>query len=181
MNEGTQGQTEMLEHRAAFVQSLLQADPYVRKRIFDTLEKYYAQDFENGRAGRKVYDVLYSAVRDADEPDALKEFENRFLPLLKRAGSPRKAKSASGTATGEDQTATEQNRRGGWAGALCAGVLVVGGLAVGLVVLDSFLPNPPMRAKLPVSAAQVADPIRTITEVEPAQAIQVDQARPSEQ
>src|SRR5262249_1560615 len=162
--------TEMLEHREAFIQTL-RAGPHVRKSIFDTLEACYAEDFKSGRMGRKVYDVLYSAVRDADEPDALKEFENRFLPLLTQATPPRNAKGGSAATAGEDQTTTDYKRFGGWAGALGAVALVVSGLAVGLVVLNTLVPDPPTRMKSAGSRAQVTEPIRTITEVEPPPAI----------
>jgi hypothetical protein len=161
----------MLEHRDAFIQTL-RAGPHVRKRIFDTLEQRCAEHFGSGRVGRNLYDVLYSAVHDAAVPEAVKEFENRFLPLLNRPRSP------PAEITDQDRTATDINRvgGGGWNAALCAGAVVIGGLAVGLIVLNTLLPKPPTRTKPPVSHAQVTEPARaTITEVEPAQAIEADQ------
>jgi hypothetical protein len=171
--------TDVLEHRGAFIQTL-QAGPHVRKHIFDTLEERYGQDFESGRMGRKVYEVLYSAVQDAGVPEAVKEFENRFLPLLDRSRSCGNGKTGTAAAKGEDEIARHQNRPGGWAAALCAVVLVVGGLAVGLVFLNTLLPDPPTRMKTPVSRAQVTNPIRTITEAQPEHAIAGDEVRASE-
>ena len=130
------------------------------------------------RLGRNLYDVLYSAVQDAAVPEAVKEFENRFLPLLNRPRSLLEAERGAAEITDQDRTATDNNRVGGWGwnAALGAGVAVVGGVAVGLIVLNTLVPKPPARTKPPVSHAQVTEPARaTITEVEPAQAIHADQ------
>jgi hypothetical protein len=164
---------ELLEHREAFIQTLRDG-PHVWKRIFDTLEASCAQDLESGRGNRNLYEVLYSAVHDAGEPEALKEFENRFLPLLNRSRSRSKAKSSGAAIADEDPTSSDHNRVRGWTAPLCAVVLVVGGLAVGLIVLNTLMPDPPSRIKSPVSRAQVIEPIRTITEVEPAQPIEAE-------
>src|SRR5258705_13755654 len=117
----------MLEHRDAFMQTL-RAGPNARKRIFETLEQRCAQHLGSDRAGRNLYDILYSAVHDAGVPEAVKEFENRFLPLLNRPRSPLKAERGPAATTDQDRTATDNNRVGGWGwnGALCAGTVVVG-------------------------------------------------------
>ena len=178
----------MLEHRDAFIQTL-RAGPQVRERIFDTLEERCGQHLANDQAGRDLYDVLYSAVHDAAVPEAVKEFENRFLPLLKRTRSSLEAESGRAELTDQDRTATDNNRVGGWgwSGVLCAGVVVIGGLAVGLIVLNALAPEPPTRTKPAVSHAQATEPARpaiteVITEVEPAPApaIQADEDQPSE-
>jgi hypothetical protein len=167
----------MLEHREAFIQTL-RAGPHARKRIFDTLEQRCAQHLGSDRVGRNLYDVLYSAVHDAAVPEAAKEFEIRFLPFLNRPRPLLEAERGPDEITDQDRTATDNNRVGGWGwnAALGAGMVVIGGLALGLILLNTLVPKPPTRTKPPVSHAQVTEPARaTITEVEPEQAIQADQ------
>jgi len=54
----------VFEHQAAFME-MLRVGRDMRKRMFDTLEERHAQDFQNGKAGMKLYEELLSAVRDA--------------------------------------------------------------------------------------------------------------------
>jgi hypothetical protein len=124
----------MLKHRDAFIESL-RHQPEMRRRIFDTLEQRFKQDFAADRAGKNLYDALHAAVRDADVPGLEKEFEWRFLPLLKgRTPSPK-------------VEAVEAARGAGWIAPLVA-VAVVGVVAVvGLVVLDRVMANHPTRAE----------------------------------
>jgi hypothetical protein len=72
----------MLQHQAEFVNALRSG--CMRERLFDTMERCYAQDFGNGRAGKGFYEQLLSAVRAAGAPEAIKEFETRFSPFLNR-------------------------------------------------------------------------------------------------
>src|SRR5258708_33259142 len=54
----------------------------MRERLFATMERCYAHDFGNGRAGKGLYERLLSAVRAAGSPEATGEFETRFSPFL---------------------------------------------------------------------------------------------------
>jgi len=71
----------VLEHQAEFVNAL-RGGREMRERLFDTMERCYAHDFGNGRAGKGFYEQLLSAVRAAGSPEAIKEFETRFSPFL---------------------------------------------------------------------------------------------------
>jgi hypothetical protein len=82
---GSYEQTERtFKHRVAFVESL-RREPDMRRRMFDTLEQRFRQDFASDRTGKNLYDVLHAAVRDADVPGLETEFERRFLPLCRHA------------------------------------------------------------------------------------------------
>jgi len=72
----------VLEHLAIFVNSLRSSSDETRKRIFDNIERHYAQAFANGRAGIYLYEGLLSALRGSGMPEVTKEFERRFFPLL---------------------------------------------------------------------------------------------------
>src|SRR5436853_6180994 len=54
----------------------------MRKCIFDTIAQRHAHDFGNSRVGPGLYEELLSAVRESGAREAIKEFENRFYPLL---------------------------------------------------------------------------------------------------
>ena len=71
----------MFEHHAVFVNAL-RGGHEIRKRIFDVIEQYHANDFGNGRKGIELYEELLSALRDSGMPEVVKEFERRFAPLL---------------------------------------------------------------------------------------------------
>jgi hypothetical protein len=73
----------MFKHRVAFVDNL-RREPDMQRRMFDTLEQQFRQDFAAERTGKNLYDVLHAAVCDADVPGLEKEFKRRFLPLLER-------------------------------------------------------------------------------------------------
>jgi hypothetical protein len=128
----------MLDHRDAFIEAL-RAGPAMRRQVFDTLEQRYRQDFIAGRAGKNLYDALHAAVCDADVPGAEEEFKGRFLRLLK-GRSPRKVQAAK-----QDRiTAADRRPSGrGWIASLCAVAVVVGILALGLVVLNREVAQPP--------------------------------------
>jgi hypothetical protein len=71
----------VLEHHAVFVNAL-RGGHEIRKRIFDVIEQYHANDFRDGRKGVELYEGLLSALRNSGMPDVVKEFERRFAPLL---------------------------------------------------------------------------------------------------
>ena len=71
----------MLEHQAEFANAL-RGGREMRERLFDAMERSYAHDFGNGRAGKGLYERLLSAVRAAGSPEATGEFETRFSPFL---------------------------------------------------------------------------------------------------
>jgi len=70
----------VLEDQVEFVNAL--RNDKQRKQLFDAMERYYAQDFGNGRIGKGFYEQLLLAVRGAGSPEAIKEFESRFSPFL---------------------------------------------------------------------------------------------------
>jgi hypothetical protein len=162
----------MFVHREAFMDTL-RGSQDMRKRMFDTLEERYGQDFGSGRVGRNLYDALHSAVRDAAVPGAAEEFETRFLPLLN--GQRLRGK--------QDQIAAADDRagRGGWIAALCAVAVLSGALVVGLYAVNTVVAGSPTGRKPLISAAPVTEPVReTVAAAEPAQAIPVDQEPSSE-
>jgi hypothetical protein len=72
----------VLQHHAVFVNAL-RGGHEIRKRVFDVIEQYHANDFGNGMEGIELYEELLSALRDSGMPEVVKEFERRFAPLLK--------------------------------------------------------------------------------------------------
>ncbi len=136
----------MLEHQAAFTE-MLRVGRDMRKRMFDTLEERHAQDFENGKAGRKLYEDLLSAVRDAGVPEAVTEFESRFLPLLNRDRPQGDAESGfSGGVTDRDRMIAAEDRRGGgwvWIWSLAVAAVITGALFFGYSFLKVTASKPP--------------------------------------
>src|SRR5262249_10150534 len=84
----------MFEHRDGFMETL-RSGAEMRRRIFESLEQRYGQDFAGGAVGRTLYATLHSAVADADVPGALAEFESRFLPLVNGRRLPNQAEADS--------------------------------------------------------------------------------------
>jgi hypothetical protein len=117
----------VLQHQAAFI-DVLRSGRAVRKRVFDTIEQRHAHDFKNSRVGPGLYEDLLSAVREAGETEAVKEFESRFFPLVNSDPSLDNAAIDSS----EKMTA----RRGSW-GAISALFVVafLGALIVGFNAL----------------------------------------------
>jgi hypothetical protein len=144
----------MFEHRDAFMETL-RVGQEMRKRIFDTLEERYGQDFGSGRVGRNLYDALHSAVRDAAVPGAAKEFENRFLPLVNGQRLRGKAQLGPTEMTDQDYRAG----RRGWIAALCAVTVVAGALVLGLYAVNTVMAGSPKRTKPLISAAEVTVPV----------------------
>ena len=92
----------------------LRAGPEMRSRVFDILEWRHAREFGSGTAGLRLYDDLFSAVRDAGVPEAVQEFEQRFLPFI-NAGQ------------GVQQPAAHRFRRAAlYVTALAVGISIVG-------------------------------------------------------
>ena len=148
----------MFEHQAAFV-DMLRVGRDMRKRMFDTLEERHADDFGSGKAGRKLYDDLLSAVRDAGVPEAVTEFESRFLPLLTR--KRQQADAQPGFATDLDLMSGAQARwRAGWVWlwSLAGAVVIAGALFLGYNYLKTTAERLPSVTEAPPPAAQTAGP-----------------------
>ena len=148
----------MFEHQAAFV-DMLRVGRDMRKRMFETLEERHADDFGSGKSGRKLYDDLLSAVRDAGVPEAVTEFESRFLPLLTR--KRQQADAQPGFATDLDLMSGAQARwRAGWVWlwSLAGAVVIAGALFLGYNYLKTTAERLPSVTEAPPPAAQTAGP-----------------------
>jgi hypothetical protein len=147
----------MLEHRDAFMETL-RAGPELRRRVFESLEQRFGQDFGNGRAGKHLYETLHAAVADADVPDALTEFERRFLPLVdgRRSAQQIDLESAE-TDAGE---AVGGGRARGWIIAIAAVAVLVAGLVGGLTVLNTVLAKLPAKSSPPAAEVQIKDQVK---------------------
>ena len=148
----------MFEHQAAFV-DMLRVGRDMRKRMFETLEERHAYDFGSGKSGRKLYDDLLSAVRDAGVPEAVTEFESRFLPLLTR--KRQQADAQPGFATDLDLMSGAQARwRAGWVWlwSLAGAVVIAGALFLGYNYLKTTAERLPSVTEAPPPAAQTAGP-----------------------
>ena len=148
----------MFEHQAAFV-DMLRVGRDMRKRMFETLEERHADDFGSGKSGRKLYDDLLSAVRDAGVPEAVTEFESRFLPLLTR--KRQQADAQPGFATDLDLMSAAQGRwRAGWVWlwSLAGAVVIAGALFLGYNYLKTTAERLPSVTEAPPPAAQTAGP-----------------------
>jgi hypothetical protein len=69
----------------------LRAGPQMRGRAFDAIEWRHARELGSGTAGMRLYDDLFSAVRDAGVPEAVHEFERRFLPFINASQGARQS------------------------------------------------------------------------------------------
>jgi hypothetical protein len=148
----------VFEHQAAFV-DMLRVGRDMRKRMFDTLEERHADDFGNGKAGRRLYDDLLSAVRDAGVPDAVMEFESRFLPLLNRKRP--QAEVLPGFAGDLDVMSGARGRwRAGWVWtwSLAGAVAIAGALFLGYNYLKTTAERLPSVTQAPPPAAQPTGP-----------------------
>jgi len=151
----------MLEHRDAFMETL-RAGPELRRRVFESLEQRFGQDFGNGRAGKHLYETLHAAVADADVPDALTEFERRFLPLV---DGRRSAQQIEAESTEADESATTgAGRARGWIIAIAAVAVLVAGLVGGLTVLNTVLAKLPAKNSAngspPAAEVQIKDQVK---------------------
>jgi hypothetical protein len=108
------------QYRNSFIQAVREGN---RNRIFLMREQRHAADFANGPAGVKHYANLLEAVRSADVPEAVEEFQRRFLPLLDPDGTRSRAAASSSDAT------TGIRLGGGWSwAALVAATLLAGAI-----------------------------------------------------
>jgi len=170
----------MFEHRDGFMETL-RSGAEMRRRIFESLEQRYGQDFAGGAVGKTLYATLHSAVADADVPGALAEFESRFLPLVNGRRLPNQAEAASAEAD-EDAPAPD-GRQWGWIAAIIVVVIVAGGLVVGLSTFNTILAKHPNKSK-PVPEVQVTEPAaREMPDANPIRTIEGNQepsAEPAE-
>ena len=171
------GEGKVLEHQAAFMDAL-RSGRAMRKCIFDTIEQRHARDFGNSRVGPGLYEDLLSAVRESGATEAIKEFENRFFPLLNSDPSRDNADiGPSEEMTNQDRaTAVEDRRRGGWGviSALCVlgflGALIVGFNAFKITAAER--PTVEEATRTAATATELAPETMT----EPAQAVAAETA-----
>lgn len=71
----------MANWEATFV-AALKAGAETRRRAFDFWEQEHGHRFGKGEAGMKLYEDLLAVVRKAGSEEAVKEYQNRFVPLL---------------------------------------------------------------------------------------------------
>ena len=110
----------MYQYRNGFIQAVREGN---RNRIFLMLEQRHAADFANGPAGVKYYATLLEAVRSANVPEAVEEFQRRFLPLLDPDGARSRPAPSSSDAT------TGIRLGGGWSwAAVVAATLLAGAI-----------------------------------------------------
>jgi hypothetical protein len=146
----------VFEHQAAFV-DMLRVGRDMRKRMFDTLEERHADDFGNGKAGRRLYDDLLSAVRDAGVPEAVTEFESRFLPLLNKK-RPHAAAQPGFAADLDVMSGARGRWRAGWVWtwSLAGAVAIAGALFLGYNYLKTTTGQSPTVTEAPPGAGQPA-------------------------
>jgi hypothetical protein len=164
----------LLEHQLPFV-AALRAGPKMRKHMFDAIEQKATHDFWKGKVGIGVYEDLLSAVRDSGVPEAVKEFENRFIPLVKSAQTRSDADIPPGEEmTNQHGTTRMQDRRlRGWAGiyALCLAAFVAAAV-FGFKVVRKTAAEPPV-FEATITAVHSTEPASE-TMNEPAQAVAVE-------
>ena len=168
----------MSEHHAAFMDALRRG-PKMRERMFDTIEQQHTIDFSS-RVGKGLYEHLLSAVRDSGVPEAVKEFENRFSPLLN--ADPLRGKADIGVpeeVINDLRTAVAEDRRRTWAGisALCFAALV----AAVIIGFNAFKMTTSARPTLNEATIPAAKPTETASETitEPAQTIAAEAPVPA--
>jgi hypothetical protein len=171
----------VLEHQAAFMDAL-RSGRKMQKCIFDTIEQRHAHDFRNSRVGPGLYENLLSAVRESGATEAIKEFENRFFPLLNSDPSHDNADvGPSEETTNQDQAiAAPDRRRGGWGMmSVLSVVALLGALMVGFDVFKLTAAERPTvsEAAKPTEPASetmtspAESPIATMKAIEPSSEI----------
>ena len=167
-----------MEHQLPFVAGL-RAGPKMRKHMFDAIEQRATHDFWKGKVGIGFYEDLLSAVRDSGVSEAVKEFENRFFPLVNSAQTRSDADIAPGEEmTDQHGTTRMQDRRlRGWAGiyALCLAAFVAAAV-FGFKVVRKTAAEPPV-FEASITAAKSTEPAWE-TMKEPAQAVAVEATIP---
>jgi hypothetical protein len=170
------------DHQAAFVE-MLRVGREMRKRMFDTLEQRHAQNLGSGRQGMRLYEDLLSAVRDARVPEAVEEFESRFLPLVS-SGGPRDGTDfdPSVEMSDQDRMAAVEDRRGrgwDWISVLCVAAVIVGALILAFDALKTTT-VPPAVTEAPAPAVKSTEEPAPETMTEPAPATAPEQEPSSE-
>jgi hypothetical protein len=168
----------VLQHQAAFMDAL-RSGRQMRKCIFDTIEQRHAHDFGNSRVGPGLYENLLSAVRESGATEAIKEFENRFFPLLNSDPSRDNADIGSSKEMTNQDRAVADRGRGGWGMilALCV-VGFLGALMVGVNALKITAAERPIVKEATRSAPEATEPAPE-TMTEPAQAVAAETAIPT--
>ena len=77
MRETVATEGKVLESHAVFVNAL-RGGHDIRKRIFDVIEQYHANDFGDGMAGIELYEELLSALRDSGMPEVMRNLSVAF-------------------------------------------------------------------------------------------------------
>jgi hypothetical protein len=149
----------VVEHQVAFIQAL-RSGHKMRKRMFDTIAQRHKNDFVRSRRGMGLYEDLLSAVRVSGVPEAVDEFESRFLPLLDSDQTRGDADVGTQEEMAQHGTTEMQNRR--WAGrvgisALCLAALVTA-LIVGVRVISITAAEQPGSRELTITAAKPTEP-----------------------
>jgi hypothetical protein len=163
----------VVEHQGAFIQAL-RSGHKMRKRMFDTIEQRHKNDFVRSSRGMGLYDDLLSAVRVSGVPEAVEEFESRFLPLLESDQTRGDADVGAQDEMAQHGTTEMQNRR--WAGrigisALCLAAFATA-LIVGVRVIGMSAAEQPSSRELAITAAKPTEPASE-TMSEGAQAVEV--------
>ena len=163
----------VVEHQVAFIQAL-RSGHKMRKRMFDTIEQRHKNDFVRSRRGMGLYEDLLSAVRVSGVPEAVEEFESRFLPLLESDQTRGDADVGAQDEMAQHGTTEMQNRR--WAGrigisALCLAAFATA-LIVGVRVIGMSAAEQPSSRELAITAAKPTEPASE-TMSEGAQAVEV--------
>jgi len=156
---GTEG--AVLEHHAIFVNAL-RGGHEIRKRIFDVIEQYHANDFGDGMAGIELYEELLSALRDSGMPEVVKEFERRFAPLLKDLPcnakfDPRKEMTDKKNAV-RDRRLLDSGRM-----AMLYVVAFVGTFIIAVSVFRMTATEQPSVTAVPIPSAKAAEPVSKAT------------------
>jgi hypothetical protein len=114
------------------------------------MEQCYAHDFGNGRAGKRFYEQLLSAVRAAGSPEAVNEFETRFSPFI----NPHQAHlnvadfGKLGGITDPEVTTTVQDRpRSEWGRLFALCFAALGAFIIGLSVVGMTATKQSSRTK----------------------------------
>jgi hypothetical protein len=123
--------------------------------MFNVLEQRHAADFANGPTGVKYYNDLFEAVRAAEVPEALEEFQTRFLPLLDPDGTRSRASEAPPPKRGEAR----------WLVATLSAVALLAGTILGINVLPRAAKTTPALPAEPTASTIAADPTPTASTI----------------
>ena len=138
----------MYQYQNGFIEAVREGN---RNRIFLMLEQRHAADFANGPAGVKYYATLLEAVRLANVPEAVEEFQRRFLPLLDPDGTRSRAAPSSSDAT------TGIRRGGGWSWVALVAATLLAGAIFGFNTVRSPSAGTPALTMAPAPKATVTE------------------------